>query len=130
MAEATPKKRKDPGVLKDTSLLILANGIGKLDLKALELGMQLNIPTTTIVNFICEITGESTLTEETLENDRIILAYRCILLWKEMSKDNKPRERVKMLERALKEIGRKDLGEILMERYKAGEELTKDIFEG
>jgi len=129
MAQDAGRSRKEPAVLRDSSLLILANGVGKHDLKGVELAMQLNIPTTTIVKYIGDITGASAMTLEDCENDRIILAYRCVLLWKEMTHQMKSRERVKMMESALRRVGRQDIADIFMDKFTNKEELTKDIFE-
>jgi len=126
--EATPRPaKKEPEVLTDVSLLCLANGIGKQDLKGIELGMYLNIPTTTIIKCIGEVT-ETSLTCEGSENERASVTAKCVLLWKEMSKDNKNRDRVKCLEKALREIGKGDIADTFAERHGNNQELSPDIF--
>ncbi|XP_005094163.1 uncharacterized protein LOC101849360 [Aplysia californica] len=130
MADETtprPPTKKEPEVLTDSSLLLLANGVGRQDLKGVELAMYLNIPTTTIVRCIGDVT-ESSLTAEGSENDRMAVAAKCVLLWKEMTKDNKTRERVKSLEKALREIGKGDVADTFMERHSNNQELSNDIF--
>ena len=113
--------------MTDSSLLLLANGIGKQELKGLELAMYLNIPTTTIVRVIGDIT-ESYLTAEGSENDRMAVTAKCMLLWKEMTKDKKNRERVKGLEKALRDIGKNEVADNFVERHSNNQELSGDIF--
>jgi len=127
--EATPRPptKKEPEVLTDCSLLLLANGIGRQDLKGVELAMYLNIPTTTIVRCIGDVT-DSSLTSEGSENDRMAVAAKCVLLWKEMTKDNKSRDRVKSLEKALREIGKGDVADIFIDRHSNNQELSNDMF--
>ncbi|GFO21732.1 hypothetical protein PoB_004823700 [Plakobranchus ocellatus] len=127
--EATPRPttRREPEVLSDASLTILANGVGRQDLKGLELAMFLNIPTTTIVNCINEVTHKFLTTEGT-ENERASVALKCVLLWKNMTKDTKTRERVKSLEKALREIGKPDIADSFMERHQNNMELSGEMF--
>lgn len=122
-----PATKKEPEVLTDKSLVLLAQGIGRQDLKGLELAMYLNIPTTTIINCIYEIT-DSSLTSENSENDRVAVASKCILLWKELTNESKNRDRIKNLDKALREIGKPDLADTVMERHSNNQELTNDIF--
>ncbi|RUS89601.1 hypothetical protein EGW08_002619 [Elysia chlorotica] len=128
--EATPRPgtKREPEVLTDASLTILAHGVGGQDLKGLELAMYLNIPTTTIINCINEVTSVA-LTDEGTENERSSVALSCILLWKSMTKDTKTRERVKSLEKALREIGKPDVADLFMERHQNNMELSGDIFQ-
>lgn len=119
--------RKEPEVLTDASLLLLANGIGKQDLKGVELAMYLNIPTTTIVRIIGDIT-DAFLTSEGSENDRMSVTAKCMLLWKEMTKEKKNRERVKCLEKALRDIGKGEVADNFVERHSNNQELSSEIF--
>jgi len=126
--EATPRPaKKEPEVLTDVSLLCLAHGIGIQDLKGIELGMYLNIPTTTIIKCIADVTDKS-LTGEGTENERSSVTAKCVLLWKEMTKDNKNRDRVKCLEKALREMGKSEIADAFVERHGNNQELSPDIF--
>jgi len=125
--EAVSRTKKEPEVLTDSSLLLLANGIGKQELKGLELAMYLNIPTTTIVRLIGDIT-DSFLTNEGSENDRMAVTAKCVFLWKEMTKEKKNRERVKSLEKALRDIGKAEVADNFADRHSNNQELSNDIF--
>lgn len=114
--------------MTDPSLLILGHGIGIQDLKGIELAMLLNIPTTTIVKCIGEVFPDGSLTAEGSENARSSVTSKCVLMWKEMTKDNKNRDRVKVLEKALREIGKGDVADAFIERHSNNLELSNDIF--
>uniref|UniRef100_A0A0B6XYX5 Death domain-containing protein n=1 Tax=Arion vulgaris TaxID=1028688 RepID=A0A0B6XYX5_9EUPU len=120
--------KKESEVLTDTSLIILAKGIGKESLKGLELAMYLNIPTTRIITIINNSTTNF-LTNEGSENDRIAVTSQCVLLWKKMTKDSKTKEKVHDMERALREIGKPELADLFIEHHQNNLELTNDIFE-
>ncbi|BFZ08925.1 hypothetical protein BsWGS_11964 [Bradybaena similaris] len=127
-ATQKPTMKKEPEVLTDASLTLLARGIGKEQLKGLELAMYLNIPTAAIINII---NGSATrfLTDEGSEHDRMAVTSECLLLWKKMTKESKTRDRIRDLERALKEIGKAELAETFIEYHQNGQELSNNIFQ-
>ncbi|CAG5116895.1 unnamed protein product [Candidula unifasciata] len=120
--------KKEPEVLTDASLTVLARGIGKEQLKGLEIAMYLNIPTTAIVNII-NSTTTGFLTDEGSEGDRIAVTSECLQLWKKMTRESKTRDRVRDLERALKDIGKSELAELFAEYHQSGQEINDNIFQ-
>ncbi|KAH9495628.1 hypothetical protein Btru_014838 [Bulinus truncatus] len=100
------KQNEKPGVLTHTSLMTLGKGIGKDELKGLELLMYLNTPTTDIIKCAADITSKP-LTGEGSEYDRIAVTQSCLLHWKEITKATKPKERIRGLEIALRAIGKR-----------------------
>ncbi|XP_059175840.1 uncharacterized protein LOC131955661 [Physella acuta] len=126
MTTAT-QQRKEPEVLSHSSLAMLARGVGKESLKGVEFAMYLNIPTTTIIKCIADIT-DTPLTNEGSEQNKMDVTQKCLFLWKELTKCTKTNQRVKELERALREIGKADIADILQERHQNSQELTQEIF--
>lgn len=89
--------------------------------------MYLNIPTTTIIHSIGEVT-ELNLTSEGSETDKMAVAAKCILLWKKMTSESKLRDKIKTLDKAIRELGKPDLADTFMERHSNNIELTNEIF--
>ncbi|XP_046577477.1 uncharacterized protein LOC124285310 isoform X1 [Haliotis rubra] len=122
----TAPPKKDVEVLTDSSLVMLARNIGPENLNGVVLAMMLNIPTTTIVNCIYAITDDG-ISEEN-EKLRISVAEKCLLLWKELTADVKTRDRVKYMERALREMGKNDIADVFVDRHSNNQEITQDAF--
>lgn len=114
-------------MLSHSSLVMLARGVGKESLKGVEFAMYLNIPTATIIKCIADIT-DTPLTSEGSEQNKVEVTQKCLLLWKELTKCTRTNQRVKELERALREIGKADIADILQERLQNSQELTQEIF--
>ncbi|CAL1531508.1 unnamed protein product [Lymnaea stagnalis] len=121
------QQKKEPAVLNHASLVTLARGIGKEDLKGLEFIMYLNIPAKFIINCAAEIT-ETPLTAEGSEYNKMAVTQSCLMYWKELTKDTKTKERLKSLERALREIGKGDIADQVLENHQANQELSSEIF--
>ncbi|KAK0062441.1 hypothetical protein Bpfe_008112 [Biomphalaria pfeifferi] len=116
-----------PGVFTHTSLMTLAKGIGKEALKGLELAMILNISATAIIRSAADIT-DTPLTAEGSEYNRIAVTQSCLLRWKELTQNVKTKDRLKSIERALREIGKGDIADQLVEHHQNNQELTQDLF--
>ena len=120
-----PTGKKEPEILKDSSLILLARHIAQEKMDYLEFGMRLNLPTTTLVNIVNNVSG-SEIVDEKLKK---AVAEKSILLWKELTKDVKTRERMKVLEQALRAMDKNDLADTLLERHSQNQELTTDCFQ-
>ena len=104
-------------MLSRDSLNALAREIGP---GGLVLSMYLNIPTTRLVNIhlagLEKGQGEDVMTMEML------------MLWKELRATAKEKDKVHDLERALKEAGKLDHADIVMDKYQNESEMTADCF--
>ncbi|XP_071083112.1 uncharacterized protein [Haliotis cracherodii] len=118
--------KKDVEVLTDSSLVMLARNVGQENLNGVVLAMMLNIPTTTIVNCICDIGGDSRCEEN--EKLRVSVAEKCLLFWKKMTAEVKTKDRVKYMERALREMGKNDIADVFVDRHSNNQEITQDAF--
>ena len=82
--------------------------------------MYLNMPTTRLVRL--RIAGlKKEQTEATMTTN-------ILYMWKELRAPAKEKDKVMDLERALKEAGKIDHAEILMDKYQNDQELTADCF--
>lgn len=88
--------------------------------------MYLNIPTTTIVN----ATNEASATGLLDVNDTLIIeaTQRLLLTWKELRAGSKDKDKVKDLERALKEMGKSDFADVINDKHANNIELTSEAF--
>ncbi|XP_021367555.1 uncharacterized protein LOC110459553 isoform X2 [Mizuhopecten yessoensis] len=123
---ATATKTKESAVLKDSSLAILAKEIGQEDLNGLVLTMYLNVPNTDIVN-IANGASECGLVDAN-ESLRSETTRKCLIHWKNMRAGVKEREKVKELDRALKELGKAEIADVVSERHSNNADLTPDAF--
>lgn len=123
---ATATKTKESAVLKDTSLAVLAKEISQDDLNGLVLTLYLNVPNTDIVN-IANSASEYGL-QNANETARAEVTRKCLLHWKNIRAGGKEREKVKELDRALKELGKAEIADIVTERHSNNAELTSDAF--
>ena len=53
---------------------------------------------------------------------------RCVLLWRDYTSEQKNKERINTLTRAIKEMGKQELSDGIMERYTNHQEISADIF--
>lgn len=104
-------------MLSKDSLTCLGNEIGD---KGIVLGMYLNIPTTRLVRL--RLAGLDKGQSESSMTTAILL------LWKQLRAPAKEKEKVSDLERALKEAGKIDHAEVLLDKYQNEMELTADSF--
>ncbi|XP_074646561.1 uncharacterized protein LOC141902638 [Tubulanus polymorphus] len=116
MEEPKQEKKKEAAVLSLTSLANISRELGN----GLVVGMYLNIPTTTLVNF--KITKDQ---EDQTDKE---MAQKTLFYWKEMRGPAKDREKVHDLEKALREMGKNEWAEAFMERYRNQQEITLDFF--
>ncbi|KAK6177413.1 hypothetical protein SNE40_015518 [Patella caerulea] len=122
-----PPKPKEIEVLSDASLVLLARYLGQGNsLDIIVFAMLLNIPTTSIINSILSINNEGF--SRASDSQKISMSEKCILLWKELSKDGKTKDRIRTLERALREMEKGDVADTIMERHQQKQELTPDVF--
>jgi hypothetical protein len=110
-------KPKEAAVLSNASLTALGNEIAA---KGLVLGMYLNIPTTRLVRL--HLAG----LEKGQSEGAITVSI--LLLWKQLRVTAKEKEKVQDLERALKEAGKVDHADVLMDRFQNDMELAPDCF--
>ncbi|KAK3581911.1 hypothetical protein CHS0354_005518 [Potamilus streckersoni] len=125
-ASTTKSKNKESAVLTDGSLAVLAREVGAEKLNGLILSMYLNIPNTTIVKFANEASDVGLISAS--DNMRAETTQRLLLHWKRLRVNSKDKEKVKDLERALKEIGRGDIAEVIIDKHANHAELTADAF--
>ncbi|KAL3858152.1 hypothetical protein ACJMK2_012759 [Sinanodonta woodiana] len=125
-ASTTTSKNKESAVLTDGSLAVLAREVGAEKLNGLILSMYLNIPNTTIVKIANEASDMGLINAS--DNMRVETTQRLLLHWKRLRVNSKDKEKVKDLERALKEIGRGDIADVITDKHANHAELTADAF--
>jgi len=125
---AAPPKTKESAVLKDASLAILAKEIGAEEQNGLAFAMLLNMPNTEIVN-IANCASDFGLLGAG-DNLKVETTRKCLVHWRNMRSGTKlkEKEKVREIERALKEIGKPEMADIIMERHSNNSELTPDAF--
>ncbi|KAK7489735.1 hypothetical protein BaRGS_00019130 [Batillaria attramentaria] len=124
-AGTAPKQPKESEVLTQASLIHLARGLGK-ESNGLTFPMLLNIPTTTIVNIIYENNENGLLNDDGTQQCAVV--EKCLLLWRKRTTEQKNKDRVKSLEKAMREMGKMELADLLMERFQNHQEITPDFF--
>ncbi|KAL8618165.1 hypothetical protein ACOMHN_059172 [Nucella lapillus] len=125
-AASTASKNKDSETLSKSSLVHLARGLGKEN-DGLTLPMLLNLPTTTIVNVIYENSEDGLLHDES-GSIQTAVVEKCVLMWRKMTAEQKNKDRIKTLEKAIREMGKNELADGILERYQNHQEITPDIF--
>lgn len=123
---STTLKGKESSVLTDGSLSILARQIGADKLNGLILSMYLNIPNTTIVNATIEASENGLI--DSNDTTRIETTQKLLLTWKRLHMGSKEKEKVKELERALREMGKGELADVINDKHANNLELTSDAF--
>ena len=114
-------------VLTDGSLAILAREIGGIGVSGLVLCMYLNIPNTTIVN----ATNEASECGLLGVNEVLVIeaTQRLLLEWKNLRAGSKDKDKVKDLERALKEMGKPEFAEVINDKHSNNVELASEFFQ-
>ena len=125
-ASTATTKAKESAVLTEGSLAVLAREIGGEKVNGLVLCMYLNIPTTTIVN----ATNSASEFGLRYANDttKIETTQKLLLTWKSLRVGSKEKEKVKDLERALREMGKPDMADVINDKHANHTELTSDAF--
>jgi len=123
---APPKGPKESETLSKASLIALARGLGK-EAGGLTFPMLLNLPTTTIINVIYANSDNGLLDDETAAAQTQVVET-CVLMWRKYSADQKNKDRIKTLEKALREMGKNEIADAVMERFSNHQEITADIF--
>ena len=121
-ASTTTGVKKESAVLSDGSLDLLAREIsGEPNLNYILLAMYLNTPTKAIEDAIsCMSQGAPNTTKRDV-------TIRLLLEWKnKKSATVKEKEKVKQLEKALKEMGKTEWADMLMEKHTSNMELTAE----
>ena len=90
--------------------------------------MLLNMPTKTIINIIFDINSDGLLNNES-GSLRSTVIERCLLVWRKRSAVQKPKDRIKILERALREMNKNEFADAMLERFSNREPITPDMFE-
>ncbi|XP_060586837.1 uncharacterized protein LOC132742430 isoform X2 [Ruditapes philippinarum] len=124
---STAGKGKESMVLTDGSLAILAREIGGAGVSGLVLCMYLNIPNTTIVN----ATNEASECGLLGVSDVLVIeaTQRLLLQWKTLRAGSKDKDKVKDLERALKEMGKPEFADVINDKHANNLELTSEFFQ-
>lgn len=125
-AVPAPTKSKESETLSRASLIHLARGLGK-EAGGLTFPMLLNLPTTTIINIIYENHEDGLINDES-GNLQAAVVERCVLLWRQQTAEQKNKERMKTLEKALREMGKNEIADAVLERFGNHLEITADIF--
>lgn len=123
----TTATKKESAVLTDGSLAILAREISLEKNNCIVFPMYLNIPTTTIVMAANSMSDRGLIcASDTIKAE---LTTKLLLGWKANKAPTvKDKEKVKEIERGLKEMGLTDWAEMILEKYTSNTELTVDAF--
>ena len=108
------------------SLVQLAHGLAK-DVDGLTFAMLLNLPTITIINIIYDVSDEGLINDEEGEKE-VTVVEKCMMLWREQTADQKNKDRIRTLEKALREMGKNETADKILECYQNHQEITSDIF--
>lgn len=116
-ANKTPKPPKpEPAVLSYTSLELLSREVGNIIIFC----MYLNMPTTHLVKTTIDISEKGKSDKD--------LAHRLLLDWKKLRVGSKDKDKIHDLERALREIDKTEIADMLIDRYTNQMEITPDAF--
>lgn len=118
-------KSKEAAVLRDSSLSFLAREVAPEKTAALCFLMYLNIPTARIIDLICDIENGFLSCDDAKKTSLLLTG---LIRWKEMKCGCKEREKVKEMDRALRELGKTEIADVFMERHGNQTELTSDAF--
>ncbi|PVD24248.1 hypothetical protein C0Q70_14719 [Pomacea canaliculata] len=125
MSDEGPKS-KEVETLSRASLVHLSRGLGK-EPDSLTFPMLLNMPCLRIINFIYDTDDAGLLNDES-GDIRTTVVEKCLVKWRELTAGVKPKEQMKTLERALREMGKNELADTLMERFMNNQEITPEVF--
>ena len=119
-------KVKESAVLTEGSLAVLARDVAIEKENGLIMAMFLNIPNTDIVN---AANGASDVgLRNAADNLKIEVTLKLLLQWKRYRCGVKEKDKVRDLERALREIGFPEKADVINERHSSQQELTADAF--
>lgn len=126
-SSTTTATKKESAVLTNGSLAILAREISTEKHNCIVFPMYLNIPTTTIVMTISCMSDRGLIgASDTIKAE---LTTKLLLDWKANKAPTvKDKEKVKELERGLKEMGLTEWADMVQEKHTSNTELTADAF--
>ncbi|KAL4223019.1 hypothetical protein ACF0H5_016497 [Mactra antiquata] len=119
--------KKESAVLTDGSLAILAREVAIEKLNGLILCMYLNIPNTTIVNAANDASDKGLI--DATDVMKIEATQKLLLAWKTMRAGSKEKEKVKDLERALREMGKPEFADVINDKHANSIELSQEFFQ-
>ena len=125
-ATSATKPKPESETLSKSSLMHLARGLGK-EAGGLTFPMLLNLPTTTIIKVIYENNEDGLMNDDAFNNQAIVVE-RCVLMWKQQTAEQKNKDRMKSIEKALREMGKNEVADGVMERFQNHQEITPEIF--
>lgn len=127
VSQTDVKGTAPPPILSEESINILADQI-KDGLTCLQLAMLLNIPNTTVVQFVLNMPRNAGFREATKEE--ITKLIRGLLhYWCHIRANAKPKDKINDMEKALRECGLEQLADAWNDRFLNEAALTKDLFE-
>lgn len=126
VSRASSHSKKESAVMTDGSLAILAREIGGEKLNGLLLAMYLNLPNTTIVNAANNASPCGLI--DATDVIKIEATTALLLEWKSLRQSLKEKEKVKELERALREMGKTETADVINDKHANNIELTSDAF--
>lgn len=88
--------------------------------------MYLNIPNTAIVNAANEATYRGLI--DPTDTDKIEATQKLLLNWKRSRAGSKEKDKVKDLERALREMGKPEFADVINDKHANNIELTSEAF--
>lgn len=88
--------------------------------------MYLNIPNTTIVNAANEAAYCGLI--DATDTDKIETTQKLLLNWKRSRQGSKEKDKVRDLERALREMGKTEFADVINDKHANNVELTSEAF--
>jgi len=119
-------KPKEAAVLTDGSLAILAREISVEKLNGLVMCMYLNIPNTTIVEAANDATPKGLI--DASDVIKTEATQKLLLNWKRLKPNTKDKDKVKDLERALREMGKPEFADVINDKHANNLELCAEFF--
>ena len=116
-----------PPILSKESINVLADQI-KNGLTGLRLAMLLNIPNTTVVQFVLKMPGDVEF-RDAPEEEVTHLIRQLLHYWCHIRANAKPKDKVNDMEKALRECGMEQMADVWLDKFGAGVGLTKELFE-
>ena len=123
---STVVKPKEAAVLTDGSLAILAREISVEKLNGLVMCMYLNIPNTTIVEAANDATPKGLI--DASDVIKTEATQKLLLNWKRLKPNTKDKDKVKDLERALREMGKPEFADVINDKHANNLELCAEFF--
>ncbi|XP_052801728.1 uncharacterized protein LOC128232287 isoform X2 [Mya arenaria] len=123
---STTSKVRESSVLTDGSLAILAREIATDKMNGLVMCMLLNIPTTVIVN-AANGASDNGLIDAT-DTCKIETTQKLLIDWKLSRAASKEKDKVRDLERALREMGKAEFADVINDKHANNVELSGEAF--